>query len=47
MPDEFVAQITERYIELFEKITGRTFVKDESPDPGNRIEKNSQTYLAR
>lgn len=45
MPDEFVAQITERYIELFEKVTGRTFVKDPDPEPAQRIEKNIITYL--
>ncbi|MCC7244107.1 MAG: phosphoribosylaminoimidazolesuccinocarboxamide synthase [Saprospiraceae bacterium] len=45
MPDEFVAQITERYIELFEKVTGRTFVKDPDPDPAQRIEKNIIAYL--
>ncbi|MCW3465537.1 phosphoribosylaminoimidazolesuccinocarboxamide synthase [Chitinophaga nivalis] len=31
MTDEFVNQVSERYIELFEKITGRTFVKEEVP----------------
>ncbi|RAJ06743.1 phosphoribosylaminoimidazole-succinocarboxamide synthase [Chitinophaga skermanii] len=29
MTDEFVTSVSERYIELFEKITGRTFVKED------------------
>jgi phosphoribosylaminoimidazole-succinocarboxamide synthase len=29
MPDEFVDVITERYIELYEKVTGKSFVKEE------------------
>lgn len=29
MTDEFVNSVTERYIELFEKITGQQFVKEE------------------
>lgn len=40
MPDEFVQEITARYIELFEKVTGRKFVKDESNDVLARIERN-------
>jgi len=40
MPDEFVQEITDRYIELFEKVTGRKFVKDESDDVLARIERN-------
>jgi hypothetical protein len=33
MPDEFVNEISERYIELYEKVTGRSFVRDMSDDP--------------
>lgn len=40
MPDEFVNEISERYIELYEKVTGRTFVRDTSDDPESRIERN-------
>lgn len=32
MPDEFVAEITDRYIELYEKITGEAFVKSSHQD---------------
>ena len=43
MPDlseEFITSISERYIELFEQITGEKFIKDESPDIIKRIETN-------
>ncbi|MFN0015553.1 MAG: phosphoribosylaminoimidazolesuccinocarboxamide synthase [Saprospiraceae bacterium] len=40
MPDAFVMEITERYIELFERVTGRAFEKETSDDPLARIEKN-------
>jgi len=40
MPDEFVNEISERYIELYEKVTGRSFVRDMSDDPESRIERN-------
>lgn len=37
MPDAFVNEITERYVELFEKVTGQTFVRDTSEDIAKRI----------
>jgi len=40
MPDAFVEEITARYIELYEKVTGMAFHKDESEDPEGRIERN-------
>jgi phosphoribosylaminoimidazole-succinocarboxamide synthase len=40
MPDAFVAEISERYIELFEQLTGKTFLKDQASDPLTRIERN-------
>lgn len=46
MTDEFVASVTDRYIELYEHIVGETFVKDETPDLAARIEKNVTSYLA-
>ena len=45
MPDEFVQTITDRYIELYEKITGKTFVKADVSQIEARIEKNILTYL--
>lgn len=46
MSDEFVAQVSNRYIELYEKITGKEFVKaDLSVDIQQRIEKNILNWL--
>ncbi|WP_020600626.1 phosphoribosylaminoimidazolesuccinocarboxamide synthase [Spirosoma panaciterrae] len=40
MSDEWVSQITKRYIELFETVTGQRFQPDETTDPLARIETN-------
>jgi phosphoribosylaminoimidazole-succinocarboxamide synthase len=40
MPDSFVNEITERYIELFVKITGLAFEKSDTTDIQKRIEEN-------
>ena len=40
MPDTFVREISDRYIELFEKVTGRVFVKDTAKNIPARIEEN-------
>ena len=45
MTPEVVAGITDRYIELYEHITGVPFVKAEDPDPAARIQKNIDTFL--
>ena len=45
MTPEVVAGITDRYIELYEHITGVPFVKAEDADPAARIEKNIDTFL--
>ena len=48
MTDEFVASVSDRYIELYEKITGEKFVKDDNGiDPLERIEANVKNILAR
>lgn len=39
MPDEFVNTITDRYIELYEKVTGKKFVKNTSANILDDIEK--------
>jgi phosphoribosylaminoimidazole-succinocarboxamide synthase len=46
MPDSFVDVITNRYIELYEKITGETFNKIDTSNPQERIEKNVLNYLS-
>ena len=45
LPDEFVAEVSERYIELYEKLTGRSFVKAADGDIMERIEANVKKYL--
>jgi phosphoribosylaminoimidazole-succinocarboxamide synthase len=45
MPDEFVSQVSERYIELFENITGEKFVKSDVSNIEQRIEKNVVKFL--
>jgi len=40
MSDEWVEQISARYIELFEKVTGKTFIKANTEDILRRIEEN-------
>jgi phosphoribosylaminoimidazole-succinocarboxamide synthase len=45
MPDEFVSEVSERYIELYEKITGESFVKEEPGDVKERIERSIREFL--
>jgi phosphoribosylaminoimidazole-succinocarboxamide synthase len=45
MSPAIVREISDRYIELFERITGREFVKAETEDPLGRIEKNAGDFL--
>lgn len=47
MTSEVVKSISERYIELFEKVTGEKFVKDENQNPIERIKTNIEQYLAK
>ena len=45
MTDEIVSSIAERYIELFEHITGERFIYPEDGDPLNRIAENTNAAL--
>ena len=45
MTDKIVASISERYIELYEHITGEQFVKEDTSNIASRIEKNVTEYL--
>ncbi len=47
MTEEFVNQVSERYIELYENITGDTFIRGESEDVNARIKKNIEGFLGR
>lgn len=45
MPDSFVNTITERYIELYEKITGRKFEPADTSNIQERIQNNVDRFL--
>jgi len=45
MNDEKVIEISNRYIELYEQITGETFVKASTENVLNRIERNVNSFL--
>lgn len=45
MTDDFVNQVSERYIELFEKITGKGFDKQNVENVLERVENNINNYL--
>jgi len=46
MPDEFVITVSDRYIQLYELITGKQFEKDATDDIQERIRLNIEGYLA-
>jgi phosphoribosylaminoimidazole-succinocarboxamide synthase len=45
MTEDFVNQVSERYIELYERITGEQFVKADITNVPDRIEKNCIKFL--
>ena len=45
MSEEWVNEISNRYIELYEKISGEKFVRHEAKDLAQRVETNINTYL--
>ncbi|MEL6676850.1 MAG: phosphoribosylaminoimidazolesuccinocarboxamide synthase [Bacteroidota bacterium] len=45
MPDEFVGQITDRYIELFETVTGKGFQRADTDHIEDRIKTNVEAAL--
>jgi len=45
LSDETVTMISDRYIELYEQMTGNKFVKADDGDPLARIQKNVDNYL--
>lgn len=47
MTEEFCNSVSERYIELFEYITGDKFVKEDVSDVINRVETNILNYLTK
>ncbi len=47
MPEEFVQEVSERYIELYESIIGEKFIKSDIEQINKRIEKNVLGFLNR
>jgi len=45
LTDDFVQKISERYIELYENITGEKFIKSDSNDVLKRVENNINAFL--
>lgn len=45
MSDDFVNEVSERYIELYEKITGEKFVRADISNVPERIERNCRNFL--
>ena len=45
MSEEWVNEISNRYIELYEKITGEAFVRHDAQNLAKRVETNINTYL--
>ena len=47
MSDEKILEISDRYIELFENITGRSFEKGDTNNLLERIDQNVNSYLTK
>jgi phosphoribosylaminoimidazole-succinocarboxamide synthase len=47
LDDAFITKVSERYVELYEKMSGEAFVKPEAGDVLRRIETNVKNYLAK
>jgi phosphoribosylaminoimidazole-succinocarboxamide synthase len=45
MTDEYIASVSDRYIELYENITGKTFEKANTLDIMSRIETNVLAWM--
>jgi phosphoribosylaminoimidazole-succinocarboxamide synthase len=46
MSDDYITTVSERYIELFENITGETFIREDISNIHNRIENNVLSFLS-
>ena len=46
MSDDYITTVSERYIELYENITGEPFIKAEVSNIQERIKTNVERYLA-
>lgn len=45
MPDDFIRQVSDRYIELYENITGEKFIRADISDIDTRIERNVREFI--
>jgi phosphoribosylaminoimidazole-succinocarboxamide synthase len=45
MTDEYITSVSDRYIELYENITGKTFEKANTSDIISRIETNVFAWM--
>ena len=45
IPDEFVQEVTDRYIEVYENITGEDFIRGDYSETMRRIEENVNNFL--
>ena len=46
MDDAFLATVTQRYVELYEKVTGKTFHGNAAVDPHGRIAEAVEAWLS-
>jgi len=46
MPDAFVERVSDRYVELYERVTGRAFQRADTVQIENRIQQNIEHYLS-
>lgn len=45
LPDAFRVKVTKRYVELYEKVTGQSFVPDTHPEPETRVHSVLSDYV--
>ena len=45
LPDDFIEEVSNRYIELYEQVTGKKFERVQDQDIANRIEHNVREKL--
>ncbi len=46
MSESYIQEVSQRYIELYENITGKTFIKEDNDQLEARIEQNILNYLS-
>jgi phosphoribosylaminoimidazole-succinocarboxamide synthase len=45
LPDDFRVRVTQRYVELYEKVTGQSFEPDTHPNPEERVHAALEEYV--